>query len=90
MRRRWASVVATGAPVATGCTTLVEVSAPNGANRAGDSVPCFDGSGAVLSGDRPSRPRVDVVGVSPSAGSGTARLERRRDPEVGGCATAAG
>jgi len=51
MRCRALAVVAIGALIAAGCTTLVEVSAPNGANHAGYSFPYFDGGGPVLSGD---------------------------------------
>src|SRR5689334_7784856 len=51
MRCRALAVVAIGALIAAGCTTLVEVSAPNGANHAGYSFPYFDGGGPLLSGD---------------------------------------
>jgi hypothetical protein len=51
MRGRCLAVVAVAAMVGSGCTTLVEASAPNGANHAGYSVPESQGGGPALSGD---------------------------------------
>src|SRR4051812_39511728 len=73
MRTRWTIVAAVIALAAAGCTTLTEVSAPNGANTAGASVPEDGHGGPVLSGDG----RYSVFAGPRSAASPTTEVFRR-------------